>query len=76
MLWSRSIANTNNNGERGTPCLTPLLQCKVFHGTPFRRMESVPDCNILVSYSRPARVVDSVGSEVGMKRVGRFDLVH
>lgn len=26
MDWRRSVANTNSKGERGSPCLTPLLQ--------------------------------------------------
>ena len=28
--WRRLASKTNNNGERGSPCLAPLLQCIVF----------------------------------------------
>ena len=37
MDWSKSAARTNRRGERGSPCLTPLLHLKFFHGIPFRR---------------------------------------
>ena len=35
-------ASTNKKGDRGSPCLTPLRQCKVFPGTPFSRIDEVP----------------------------------
>ena len=47
MLWSRSVASTKRSGERGSRCLTPRLQWKVFPDTPLSRMEDVPDCRIL-----------------------------
>jgi hypothetical protein len=43
MDWRRSAANTNKRGEKGSPCLTPLLQWKVLPGTPLRRTEEVPE---------------------------------
>jgi len=30
-------------GERGSPCLTPLLQWIVLPGTPLKRTEDVPE---------------------------------
>lgn len=44
---SRSATRTNNKGESGSPCLTPLLQWNIFHGTPFKRTDEVPDWNII-----------------------------
>lgn len=37
--WSISAARTKRRGERGTPCLTPLLQWTIFPGNPLRRTE-------------------------------------
>jgi hypothetical protein len=42
MDCKRSAARTKRRGERGSPCLTPLLQWIVFLGTPFRRTLEVP----------------------------------
>jgi len=39
----RSTVNTNNKRERGSPCLTPLLQWKVLPGTLLRRTADVPE---------------------------------
>jgi hypothetical protein len=44
---NRSAAKTNKSGERGSPCLTPLLQLKGLPGFPLRRIEDVPDFNRL-----------------------------
>jgi hypothetical protein len=38
---------TNNNGEIGSPCLTPLLQITFFPGTPFSRTEVEAECRML-----------------------------
>lgn len=43
MDWSKSAAKTKSRGERGSPCLTPLLQWKVLPGTPFNRTADVPE---------------------------------
>jgi len=43
MDWSKSAAKTKSRGERGSPCLTPLLQWKVLPGTPFNRTVDVPE---------------------------------
>src|SRR3954470_8103730 len=40
---NRSAARTNNRGERGSPCLTPLLHLNCFLGTPLRRTEEDPE---------------------------------
>jgi hypothetical protein len=45
-VCNKSAASTNKRGERGSPCLTPLLQWKVFPGTPFRRMVEIPELKI------------------------------
>jgi hypothetical protein len=47
MLWRRSAARTKRRGDRGSPCLTPLLHGKVELGKPLRRMEEVPDSRML-----------------------------
>lgn len=46
-VWKRSAANTNNRGDKGSPCLTPLLQWNLFPGTPLRKTEEVPELNII-----------------------------
>jgi hypothetical protein len=43
----RSAANTNSNGERGSPCLTPRSHWKCFPGTPLRRIEVKLESRIL-----------------------------
>ena len=43
MLWSKSATSTKRRGERGSPCLTHLLQWTSFHGIPLRRIDEVPD---------------------------------
>jgi hypothetical protein len=44
--WRISAANTNKSGDRGSPCLTPLLQVKFFPGTPFNKTEADPEDKI------------------------------
>uniref|UniRef100_A0A0A9G5N5 Uncharacterized protein n=1 Tax=Arundo donax TaxID=35708 RepID=A0A0A9G5N5_ARUDO len=39
---------TKSRGERGSPCLTPLLQLKDFPGTPLCRMEEVLVCRMVL----------------------------
>ena len=46
MDCSRSAARTKSKGERGSPCLTPLLQWKVFPGILFNNTAEVPDLRI------------------------------
>ena len=43
ILCKRSAARTRSSGERGSPCLTPLLHLKVFPGIPLRSTDDVPD---------------------------------
>lgn len=40
--YKRSATNTNNRGDRGSPCLTLLLQWKTFPRVPFKSTEEVP----------------------------------
>ena len=48
---SRSATSTKRRGERGSPCLAPLLQWTVLPGTPFRSTEEVPEERIsLIHY--------------------------
>lgn len=44
-----SAAKTNNRGESGSPCLTPLLKGKLFPGTPFRRTAALPEERMAVT---------------------------
>jgi hypothetical protein len=37
---------TNNKGDSGSPCLTPLLHLKNLPGTPFRSTADEPDDKI------------------------------
>ena len=46
-VYRKSAASTKSRGERGSPCLTPLLQWIVLPGTPFRRILVVPDEKML-----------------------------
>ena len=39
----RSAAKTNNRGESGSPCLTPLLHSNPFPRIPFSRTEEEPE---------------------------------
>jgi hypothetical protein len=41
--WSKSAARTKRRGERGSPCLTPLLQWIVLSGTPLSMTFEVPE---------------------------------
>lgn len=41
--WRKSAAETKRRGERGSPCLTPLKQLKVFPGDPYRRTTEVAE---------------------------------
>ena len=38
-----SAASTKSKGDKGSPCLTPLLQWNCFPGTPLSRMEEKPE---------------------------------
>ncbi|KAB8081285.1 hypothetical protein EE612_002351 [Oryza sativa] len=49
MDCSRSAVRTNNSGESGSPCLTPLLHLKVFPGTPFSITEVETDFKTLLT---------------------------
>jgi hypothetical protein len=42
IVCSRSDAKTNSRGERGLPCLTPLMLVNIFPGMPFSRTEEEP----------------------------------
>ena len=48
MDWRRSAARTKRWDERGSPCLTPLLQCTVFPGIPLRRTLQVLEERIVL----------------------------
>lgn len=50
-VYKRSAAKTNNKGDSGSPCLTPLLHEKDFPGTPFKRTEEVPDLSMTLTHS-------------------------
>ena len=39
----RSAASTKSSGDRGSPCLSPLLQWNTLPGTPFSRTDDVPE---------------------------------
>jgi hypothetical protein len=39
----KSAARINNRGGRGSPCLTPLLQLKVFPGIPLSKIAEVAE---------------------------------
>jgi hypothetical protein len=41
MLCRRNAAKTKTIGERGSPCLTSLLQWNTFPGIPFNSIEDV-----------------------------------
>lgn len=43
MEWSKSAVRTKTRGERGSPCLTPLLHKKGLPGIPFRSTEDSPE---------------------------------
>jgi len=43
ILCRWSIARTKGRGDRGSPCLTPLLDSKSLPGKPFRRTDDVPE---------------------------------
>jgi hypothetical protein len=48
MLYSKSAANINSKGERGSPYLTPpLLLWNIFNGTPLRRIDDVTELIII-----------------------------
>jgi hypothetical protein len=40
---SRSAPRTKRRGERGSPCLTPLLYLNSFPGTPFSKTKEEPE---------------------------------
>jgi hypothetical protein len=40
--WSKSAAKTKIRGDKGSPCLTPILQKNYLLGTPFRRTADLP----------------------------------
>ena len=42
-ICNNSVVVTNRRGDKGSPCLTPLLHLIFFPGTPFKRIEDVPD---------------------------------
>jgi len=43
-IWSNSAAITNKSGDKGSPCLTPLLHLKDFPGTPLSNTaDQVPE---------------------------------
>lgn len=46
-----SAAMTNNEGDKGFLCLTPLLQCKFCPETPLRRIQEITEVIILLSQS-------------------------
>src|ERR1043165_3055725 len=39
---NKSAAKTNSRGDKGSPCLTPLLHLNCFPGIPLRRTEDDP----------------------------------
>ena len=41
--WRRSAASTKRRGDKGSPCLTPLLHLNCFPGTPLRSAEDIPE---------------------------------
>lgn len=41
--WRRSAAITNNRGDKGSSCLTPLLHLNGLPGTPFSTTEEEPE---------------------------------
>lgn len=47
ILWRNSAPSTNSKGERGSPSLTPLLQLKLFPGTPLSRTAVLAEENII-----------------------------
>lgn len=50
MHCNRFDAITKRSGERGSPCLTPLLHSKYVPGVPFSRIEDVHVSNILLTH--------------------------
>jgi hypothetical protein len=46
-LCSKSAARTNKRGDKGSHCLTPLIQWNTLPDTPLRRMAEVPILNII-----------------------------
>ena len=49
IYWSNSAAMTNRRGDKGSPCLTPLLHWNSFPGVPFKRIAEVPVSKILLT---------------------------
>jgi len=53
-----SAVNTNKRGDRGSPCLTPLLHWNYFPGTPFNKTEelavdNITDTHLIQSFRKP-----------------------
>jgi len=49
--WRSSAARTKSKGDRGSPCLTPLLHLNYLPGVPFRRIKEKPDVKIMEIHS-------------------------
>ena len=55
IVCRRFAASTKRRGDRGSPYLSPLLQWKVFPGTPLRSTEEVPEFSM--SWIHPTHLV-------------------
>ena len=44
--WRSSTTRTKSKGDRGSPCLTPLLHLNYLPGVPFKRIEEKPEVKI------------------------------
>jgi hypothetical protein len=46
-VCNKSAARTKRRGDKGSPCLTPLKQLKVFPGIPFNNTAECPELRML-----------------------------
>jgi hypothetical protein len=49
-IWRSSAASTKRKGDRGSPCLTPLLHLKNFPGIPLSRTAVQAEFRMLVTH--------------------------